>query len=138
VEGPARFSRLVRYGGVLVGLVALVGTPPVAAGAPSAAKCAGAKAKAFGAAVQGQAKCQAKARQKGRVVDAGCLQKADKKLRKRFAKAGTCPGGPAETLAGATACVAAIDESTTGAAGCVARKLKAAGALARGLSGCAR
>jgi len=89
------FSQLGRCVGVL-GLVLFVGTPARTFGATPAQRCAGAKAKAFGTAVLATAQCQAKARQKGVAVDTACLQKADAKLRKRFAKAerkGACRGG---------------------------------------------
>jgi hypothetical protein len=49
-------------------------------------KCAGAKTKASTLAVSAQVRCQAKAASKGIAVDGKCLQKAESKLRARFAK----------------------------------------------------
>jgi hypothetical protein len=124
----------------VVGLVLLVARVG-AAGATPAEKCAGAKVKAFGTAVLAQARCQAKARKKGVSVDAACLEKAETKLRKRFSKADAaapCPGDVAEALAGATACVTTIDQTTAGDAPSGARKIKAAGKQAAGKSGCAK
>jgi len=134
------FSQLGRCVGVL-GLVLFVGTPARTFGATPAQRCAGAKAKAFGTAVLATAQCQAKARQKGVAVDTACLQKADAKLRKRFAKAerkGACPGDVEEAVATTSACVASVDGAATGDAACAARKIKAAGKQTAGKSGCAK
>ena len=122
----------------VLGLVLLVGAPAGALGATAAEKCAGAKAKALGAAVLAEAQCQAKARTKSAAVDAACLQKAEKTLQKRFSKAGPCPGDVTAARATASSCVAAIDGATAGAAACAARKIKAAGKQAAARSACAK
>src|SRR6185436_12449758 len=71
----------------VLGLLWLVGAPPRVLGATGVQKCAGAKVKAFGAAVQARVVCQAEARLAGGGVDPACLSKVEKKLAKRLAKA---------------------------------------------------
>jgi hypothetical protein len=126
----------------VLGLVLLVaGAPAQTWAATQARKCVAAKTKAFGIAVKAKVQCRAKARQKGRAVDAACLQKAETKLRKRFAKAekaGACPGDVEQGIGGTSACAGAFDGATAGDAACVARKLKAAGKKAAGRSACAK
>src|SRR5262249_31019625 len=82
----------------ILGLLWLVGPPSRVFGATSTQKCAAAKVKAFGAAVQARAECQAEARAAGGAVDTSCLSKVGKKLAKRLAKAGSCPGDAPEAL----------------------------------------
>jgi hypothetical protein len=133
-------SRL-RWSLGLLGLVLLVsGAAPGFAATP-AEKCAGAKAKAFGAAAKVKAKCHAKARKSGTAVDAGCLQKADAKLQARFTKAdaaGACPGDAAGALGATTECATTFAGATAGDAACAAGKIKAAGKLAAGRTACAK
>jgi hypothetical protein len=124
----------------LVGLVVLLSfaAPPRVPGATGAQKCGEAKLKAFGAAVQARAVCQAEARKSGGEPAATCLLKVEKKLARRFAKAnktGPCPGeAPGVTV---VTCVAAFDRAIEGDSSCAVRKLRAAGLRAAGKSVCA-
>jgi len=124
----------------MVGLIALLSlaVPPRVPGATGAQKCTEAKLKAFGAAVQAQAVCQAEGRKAGGELDATCLLKVEKKLARRFAKAnktGPCPGdAPGVTVA---TCVAAFDRAIEGVPSCAVRKLRAAGLKAAGKNVCA-
>src|SRR5262249_35456317 len=105
----------------VLGLLWIVGPPSCAFGATSTQKCAAAKLKAFGAAVQARAECQAEARAAGGAVNEGCVSKVEKKLAKRLAKAdakGPCPGDAPEALLTATACVTAFDGAITGTSSC--------------------
>ena len=133
-------SRSAWASGVL-GLVLLVGGPGPLLGATPAQKCAGAKAKAFGAAVAAQARCEATARAKGTAVDGVCVAKVAAKLLLRFAKAeqaSACPVDGAAAQAAAGECVAAFDGATTGSAACAARKIQAAGQKAAAKAACVR
>jgi hypothetical protein len=119
-----------RWGVGVLGFLLLVSGAECGFAATPAQKCAGAKAKAFGAAVKVKAKCHAKARTSGAAVDAGCLQKAEAKLQARFTMAeavGECPGDATAAVEATTACVTAFSGATAGDAGCTAAKIKAAG-----------
>ena len=118
----------------------LVGTS-VFGGVDAEDKCAAAKAKVSAAAVSGQVRCQAKAASKGTPVDVQCLQKAESKLRRAFARAdskGACEGDADTALAAVGACTTAFGGAVSGDGRCAAKKLKATGRRTRDEAACAR